>query len=99
MNDPLRSWKLSEVDLQAQDLWNEFTEKKAELLRRTHTKLNPWHVIRSDSKHLARLETMKLILRRIRYRGRSRTLDFKANTKVVIPGDRELRLMAKQSDI
>ena len=27
-NDPLRAWKLSEVDLQAQDLWNEFTEKE-----------------------------------------------------------------------
>ncbi|MCP4155946.1 MAG: polyphosphate kinase 2, partial [bacterium] len=37
-NDPLRQWKLSEVDLQAQDLWEEFTQKKFMLLKKTHTK-------------------------------------------------------------
>ena len=36
-NDPLRQWKLSEVDLQAQALWEEFTEKKYRLLQKTHT--------------------------------------------------------------
>ncbi|MCO4743750.1 MAG: polyphosphate kinase 2 [Proteobacteria bacterium] len=91
--DPLRAWKLSEVDLQAQDLWEEFTEKKYELLRRTHTDKTPWWVIRSDSKHLARLETMKLILRTIKYRGRSRTLDFERNPEVCVRGDEEFERM------
>ena len=53
-NDPLRQWKLSEVDLQAQDLWDEFTEKKYMLLKKTHTKKSPWYIVRSDDKHLAR---------------------------------------------
>ncbi len=35
-NDPLRQWKLSEVDLQAQELWDEFTEMKYRLLLKTH---------------------------------------------------------------
>ncbi|MEA3288142.1 MAG: polyphosphate kinase 2 [Candidatus Marinimicrobia bacterium] len=96
MNDPLRQWKLSEVDLQAQDLWDEFTEKKFKLLQKTNSKEAPWYIIRSDSKHLARLETMKLILNSIRYRGRSRSLDFKLNEDVVITGERELKLMEKQ---
>jgi len=91
--DPLRAWKLSEVDLQAQDLWEEFTQKKAELLRRTHTDLNPWWVIRSDSKHLARLETMKLILRSIPYVGRSRSLDFEPNPQVCVYGADEYKRM------
>jgi polyphosphate kinase 2 len=95
-NDPLRQWKLSEVDLQAQELWNEFTEKKKMLLQKTHTKNSKWWVIRSDNKHLARLETMKLILNSVKYRGRSRTLDFTANPEIVIPGDKELRIMLKQ---
>jgi polyphosphate kinase 2 len=95
-NDPLRGWKLSEVDLQAQDLWDEFTEKKLELLRQTHTELNPWYVIRSDRKHLARLETMKLILRSFKYRGRSRSLDISPNTKVLVSGDVELDRMKRQ---
>ncbi|MCB9514347.1 MAG: polyphosphate kinase 2 [Candidatus Latescibacteria bacterium] len=96
MNDPLRQWKLSEVDLQAQDLWDEFTEKKFQLLKKTHTAKTPWYVIRSDDKHLARLETMKIILNAVRYRGRSRTLDFTPNPDVLIPGDVELRNMVKQ---
>ena len=95
-NDPLRQWKLSEVDLQAQDLWDEFTEKKFMLLKKTHTKKSPWYVIRSDDKHLARRETMKVILKSVRYRGRNRKLDFAQDPDVVIPGDRELAQMKKQ---
>ena len=94
-HDPLRAWKLSEVDLQAQNLWGKFTKKKLELLEKTHTKLNPWHVIRSDQKALARIETIKLILRSTAYKGRSRTLDFKPNEEVVIPGDKEAKLMRR----
>jgi polyphosphate kinase 2 len=95
-NDPLRQWKLSEVDLQAQELWDEFTEKKFMLLKKTHTKQSPWHVIRSDDKHLARRETMKVILNAVRYRGRKRNLDFKPDPNIVIPGDKELILMKEQ---
>ncbi|MFT7518805.1 MAG: polyphosphate kinase 2 [Kiritimatiellia bacterium] len=96
--DPLRAWKLSEVDLQAQGLWDEFTEKKFQLLKQTHTQLNPWWVIRSDKKHLARLETMKLILRTMRYRGRSRKLNFEANPDVCIRGDVELERMKRDGE-
>ena len=96
MNDPLRHWKLSEVDLQAQELWEEFTEKKFRLLKKTHTEKTPWFVIRSDDKHAARLETMKVILNGVRYRGRSRSLDFVPNEEVLIPGDEEIRIMERQ---
>ena len=95
-NDPLRQWKLSEVDLQAQELWNEFTEKKFVLLKKTHTKKSPWWVIRSDNKHLARRATMKVILNSVRYKGRSRKLNFKPDPAIVIPGDMELKEMKKQ---
>ncbi len=95
-NDPLRQWKLSEVDLQAQNLWDEFTEKKKVLLQKTHTKKSKWWVIRSDDKHLARRETMKLILSSVKYLGRSRTLSFKPDPNIVIPGDRELKIMKMQ---
>ncbi len=96
LNDPLRQWKLSEVDLQAQDLWEEFTEKKFRLLKKTHTERTPWYVVRSDDKHAARLETMKVILNSVRYRGRSRRLDFEPNSEVLIPGDREFRIMERE---
>ena len=96
MNDPLRQWKLSEVDLQAQNLWDEFSAKKFKLLQKTNSKEAPWYIIRSDSKHSARLETMKLILSSIPYRGRSRSLDFQTNDDVVISGERELKIMERQ---
>ena len=95
-SDPLRQWKLSEVDLQAQNLWDEFTEKKFMLLKKTHTEISPWWVIRSDNKHLARRETMKLILNQITYKGRDRKLDLAVDPAIVIPGDKELQLMKKQ---
>ena len=95
-NDPLRQWKLSEVDLQAQELWDEFTEKKFRLLQKTDTPDTPWYVIRSDDKHLARRETMKLILRLIPYRGRSRSLDFATDDKILIAGSDELKRMKKE---
>lgn len=95
-NDPLRQWKLSEVDLQAQELWDEFTKKKKVLLQKTHTKESKWWIIRSDDKHKARRETMKLILNSVKYRGRIRSLDFDVDPKVVISGSRELKIMKKE---
>ena len=95
-NDPLRQWKLSEVDLQAQDLWGEFTEKKRILLEKTHTEKSKWWIIRSDNKHLARRETMKLVLNSIKYAGRSRSLDFSMDPDIVIPGNIELKNMKKE---
>jgi polyphosphate kinase 2 len=95
-NDPLRQWKLSEVDLQAQELWDEFTDMKHKLLKQTHTPSTPWFIIRSDDKRLARLETIKLILNQIKYTGRSRQLDFTPDPSIVIRGDVELRTMQRQ---
>ncbi|MEJ2057505.1 MAG: polyphosphate kinase 2 [Desulfofustis sp.] len=95
-NDPLRQWKLSEVDLQAQDLWDEFTDKKMVMLQKTHTDECPWWIIKSDDKHLARRETMKLILKSVKYRGRRRSLNFKLRSDIVVPGDIELKRMKKQ---
>ena len=95
-NDPLRQWKLSEVDLQAQDLWDEFTEMKYRLLKKTHTPFSKWHIVKSDDKHQARLNTIKLILSSTKYIGRCRSMDFTPDSKIIIPGNRELKNMEKQ---
>ena len=84
IEDPLRHWKFSEVDMQAQDLWDEFSEKKYEMLRRTTSRSAPWHIVRSDDKHEARLEAMKIILNSVDYDGRNYSLDFNANEEVNI---------------
>ncbi len=92
-NDPLRQWKLSEVDLQAQEKWDQFSKQKYETLRRTHTAQAPWTVIRSDNKHLARLNTMKVILNTVPYERLNTTLDLVTDSNVVISGAREVELM------
>lgn len=93
-HDPLRQWKLSEVDLQAQDFWDEFTLKKYEMLKKTDTKATPWFVIRSDDKFLARREAMKAILNSVKYRGRSRSLDFAMDPEIFFTGRDEYKRMA-----
>jgi polyphosphate kinase 2 len=48
--DPLKQYKLSPVDMQAQDLWAEYTMRKFQMLLETNTTLSPWTIIRSDNK-------------------------------------------------
>ena len=95
-NDPLRQWKLSEVDLQAQELWYEFTEKKYQMLVKTSTKIAPWYIIRSDDKHQARRQTIKLLLNSVRYRNRNKKLNYTIDPKTVISAVREIKIMKKQ---
>ncbi len=95
-NDPLRQWKLSEVDLQAQDRWDDFTNQKYEMLKRTNTTHAPWVVIRSDNKHLARMNAMKVILNAVPYTRLDPELDFVPDPEIVISGARELELMEAQ---
>ncbi len=92
-HDPLRQWKLSEVDLQAQDRWDEFTEKKYQMLKRTSTIEAPWTIVRSQSKQKARLNSLKVLLNSAPYEGRNPDLDFTPDPSIVISGARELELM------
>ncbi|NWF36851.1 polyphosphate kinase 2 [Mariprofundus sp. KV] len=94
--DPLRQWKLSEVDMQAQERWDDFTRTKYEMLKRTHTAAAPWTVIRSMDKQKCRLNAIKTILNAVDYEGYNEALDFVTDEKVVISGAREIELMNKQ---
>jgi len=96
--DPLKQWKLSEVDLQAQDLWDEFSEKKYEMLRRTNSKPAPWHIVRSDDKHNARIEAVKVILNSVDYDNKNYALDFEPDDAVNISVQKELARMRKKKD-
>ena len=92
-DDPLRQWKLSEIDVQAQEHWDDFTELKFEMLKRTSTPAAPWTIIRSGDKQRARLNAMKVILNSVPYEGRSSALDFVPDRDVVISGAEELSNM------
>jgi len=91
--DPLRQWKLSEVDIQAQDHWDEFTTAKYEMLKRSHTSSAPWTIVRSNNKHLARLNTLKVILNSVPYKRINSELDFITDPEIVVSGAREIETM------
>jgi len=95
-DDPLKQWKLSEVDVQAQERWDDFTKVKYEMLKQTHTSHAPWTLIRSADKHLCRLNAMKVILNSVQYDGFNEELDFEPDDKIVISGSREIDRMDKQ---
>ncbi|WP_373028367.1 polyphosphate kinase 2 [Sulfurovum sp.] len=94
--DPLRQWKLSEIDVQAQDRWDDFTETKYNMIKQTHSHNAPWTVVRSNDKQKARLEAIKVILNSINYEGRDESLDYTLDPEVVISGAREIEIMDAQ---
>ena len=94
--DPLRQWKLSEIDIQAQDKWDEFTDTKYNMIKQTHSHNAPWTVIRSNDKQKARLESLKVIINSINYEGRDTDLDFTLDPEIVISGAREIEIMDAQ---
>ena len=97
-SNPLKQWKLSEVDLQAQDLWDEFSEKKYEMLKRTHSRSAPWNIVRSDDKHKARMEAIKIILNSVDYEDRNYSLNFEPAENINISVQKELTRMRKKRD-
>lgn len=95
-NDPLRQWKLSEIDLQAQERWDDFTITKYNMIKQTHSHSAPWTIIRSKDKQLARMESLKVILNAVDYEGRDENLSYALNPSVVISGAREIEIMDAQ---
>jgi polyphosphate kinase 2 len=95
-NDPLRQWKLSEIDMQAQEKWDDFTITKYNMIKQTHSHNAPWTIVRSNNKHLARLESLKVILNAVDYTGRDESLDYALDHEIVISGAREIEIMDAQ---
>lgn len=93
--NPLKQWKLSEIDLQMQERWDEFTEKKYRMLKETNTEKSPWTIIRSDDKFVARVNAIKTILNKIDYEGKDKRVDFSVDPDIVITAEKELEIMAK----
>ena len=50
INDPLRQWKLSPMDIESWNRWDDYTKARDEMLEATDTPHAPWYIIRSDDK-------------------------------------------------
>ena len=68
IDDPLRQWKLSPIDLPSRSRWYDYSRARDMMLEATDTKAVPWHILRSDDKKRARLNCISHILSMVPYK-------------------------------
>ncbi|MFF7706484.1 polyphosphate kinase 2 [Pseudomonas sp. NPDC007930] len=69
IQDPLKQWKLSPMDLESRRRWEAYTKAKEVMLERTHIPEAPWWVVEADDKKKARLNCIHHLLKQIPYEG------------------------------
>lgn len=62
-SNPLKKWKITPVDLRAQELWDVYTKYKKAMFKRTNTKNCPWKIIDANKKTTARIAAIQHILK------------------------------------
>jgi polyphosphate kinase len=68
IEDPLRQWKLSPMDIESYRRWYDYSRARDVMFKATHSKHAPWHIIRSDDKRRARLNCIAHLLEMIPYK-------------------------------
>jgi polyphosphate kinase 2 (PPK2 family) len=74
MVDPVRQWKLSPMDLESLDKWDEYTKAKETNFRHTDTDFAPWTVVKSNDKKRARVNAMRHVLSLFDYENKDHEL-------------------------
>ncbi|ORA70727.1 polyphosphate kinase 2 [Mycolicibacterium insubricum] len=67
LNDPVRQWKLSPMDLESLYRWEDYSRAKDQMMVHTDTKASPWYIVESDIKKHARLNMLSHLLSSIDY--------------------------------
>jgi len=95
-HDPLKQWKLSEIDLKAPKLWRAYSKARNEMLVRTHTATAPWTIVRADDKEHGRLNVIRDLLWRHLFPDRRKDLELPDPNIVFAfdPGDFENGMIA-----
>jgi polyphosphate kinase 2 len=73
VNDPLRQWKLSPMDIESYGRWYNYSRARDMMLTATDSEHAPWYIVRSDDKRRARLNCISHILKSIPFRKVART--------------------------
>jgi polyphosphate kinase len=83
--DPVRQWKLSPMDIQSLDKWDDYTEAKEAMFHYTDTEIAPWTVVKSNDKKRARLEAMRHVLALFDYPNKDAELVASPDNKIIGP--------------
>ena len=81
--DPLKQWKISPIDQQAQKMWNAYSAARDDMLKHTSSKIAPWTVISANDKKLAHLNLIADLLSRVDYPEKNKKL-LKIDPKIVL---------------
>lgn len=69
-HDPLKTWKVTDIDLAALGKWDAYSTAKEEMMRFTHTSASPWTMILANDKRRTRLEAIRVVLSTLTYDGK-----------------------------
>lgn len=93
INDPLKQYKISPIDHQAQDLWDKYTIAEYSMLLSSHMPYAEWKVIKSDSKKKARINCIKHILAEVDYPNKIDDKFLQTDHKIFLNGAEEIQKM------
>jgi polyphosphate kinase 2 len=93
MKDPLKQYKISPVDMEAQEKWDDYTIRKFQMLNETNRTISPWTIVRSDNKKKARLHCIKYILSKVEYDNKIPQEELEVDPEVVVSGIEEIKFM------
>ena len=93
INDPLKQYKISPVDTEAQKLWDKYTIAKYSMLLSTHMPYAEWTVIKSDNKKKARINCIKHILSHVDYPDKISSDHLNIDTSILLNGSDEIKRM------
>jgi polyphosphate kinase 2 len=83
-HDPLKSWKLSPIDLRALDKWDEFTVAAQRMLAATDTANTPWTIVKSNDNWRARTDIIRTVLNRLEYEDKDRRTIGSVDPKITL---------------
>ena len=81
--DPLKQWKLSEIDLISKDRWDDYTAAKEAMFLQTHTPEAPWTIVKSDDKMRARINAMRHVIYSLEYEGKDLSVAHRTDPSIV----------------
>jgi len=84
INDPLKQYKISPIDMKAQEMWDEYTKAKIQMFKHSDIHEAPWTIIKTDNKKQARLNVIKHILSRVNYPDKISDDKLKVDKKIVL---------------
>ncbi|MBG0507919.1 polyphosphate kinase 2 [Agrobacterium sp. MOPV5] len=85
-HSPLKCWKLSDMDIAALTKWDDYTQKRDEMLEKTHTDAAPWTVVRANDKRRARMNLIRHILLALDYEGKDKKAIGEIDDKILGSG-------------